>query len=426
MGIVILAILILINGFFALSEIALVSSRKVRLEQLKAQGNKGASIVLRLQNRSEDYLSAIQVGITLIGIIMGVYGGVSIANDVKPLFEMMAFTQPFAREIALVLTVFLITYVSIVIGELVPKTIALSNPEVIAAKVAPAIYYFSKVFFPFVRLLSFSTNFINKIIGIQQQPEHLTEGELRHMLKVASSQGVIEEEQNVIHEKVFYFSDKLARHLMTHRNEVEWLDLEKTEQEKKVQIFNTSHRILVCGRKTPDKFAGVLYLRNYFREIAKGMDFTLEELIVKPLIVTDNTSAQKVLEIFKTEKIPICIVVNENGRFEGIITLHDIIEQIVGEIPEEDEEYEPEIFVRDDHSMLVNGDAPVEILDDLIAGFRIDFGKVGYSSVAGYIINQLGKVPHTGDKLELPDYMIEIVDMDGNKIDKVLIYKKEK
>jgi putative hemolysin len=183
---------------------------------------------------------------------------------------------------------------------------------------------------------------------------------------------------------------------------------------------------LICGRKTPDKIAGVLYLRNYFREIAKGLDFKLEELIVKPFIVTNNTSAQKVLELFKIEKIPICIVVNEDGRFEGIITLHDIIEQIVGEIPEEDEEYEPEIFVRDDHSMLVNGDAPVEILDDLIAGFRIDFGKVGYSSVAGYIINQLGKVPHTGDKLELQDYIIEIVDMDGNKIDKVLIYKKEK
>jgi putative hemolysin len=424
MGIIILVILILINGFFALSEIALISSRKVRLEQLKAQGNKGASIVLRLQNRSEDYLSAIQVGITLIGIIMGVYGGVRIADDVKPLFEIMEFTQPYAREIALVMTVFLITYVSIVIGELVPKTIALSNPEGIASKVAPAIYYFSRVFFPFVRLLSFSTNFINRIIGIQQQPEHLTEGELRHMLKVASSQGVIEEEQNVIHEKVFYFSDKLARHLMTHRNEVEWLDLDRPEQEIKAQLLNTSHRILVCGRKTPDNIAGVLYLRNYFKEMAKGMDFKLEELIVKPFIVTDNTSAQKVLEIFKIEKIPICIVVNEDARFEGIITLHDIIEQIVGEIPEEDEEYEPEIFVRDDHSMLVNGDAPVEILDDLIAGFRIDFGKVGYSSVAGYIINQLGKVPQTGDKLELHDYMIEIVDMDGSKIDKVLIYKK--
>jgi putative hemolysin len=424
MGILIIVILILINGFFALSEIALVSSRKIKLEQLKAEDKKGASIALWLQDRSEDYLSAIQVGITLVGIIMGVYGGLRIADDVKPLFEMMAFTEPYAREIALVLTVFLITYVSIVIGELVPKTIALSNPEGIAVKVAPVIYYFSKIFYPFVRLLSFSTNLVNGIIGVQHQSEKITQAELRQMLKVASNEGVIQQEQNVIHEKLFYFSDKYARHLMTHRNEVEWLDLEKPEQDIKTQILSTPHGILVCCRETPDNFLGVLYLRDYLKAITAGKDLKLEELIIKPYIVTDNSPAQKVLEIFKIEKIHICIVVDENGRFSGIITLHDIIEHIVGQIPDEGEEYEPEIFMRDDGSVLVNGDAPVELLSDLIEGFHIDFGNIDYSSVAGYVLNQLQKLPVTGDKLELLDYVMEVVDMDGKRIDKILVYKK--
>jgi len=206
----VIGILVLLNGFFALSEIALVSSRRSRLEQLKKEGRRGSKTALRLLNDSESFLSAIQVGITLIGIITGVYGGINIADDITPFFQRFDIFKNSAEEIALTITVLTITYFSIVIGELVPKTIALSNPEKIAIRIAPPIYYFSLIFYPFVKFLSFSTSLINSLIRIKKQSEHLTEGELRHLLKIASKEGIIERDQNLIHDRVFYFSDKKA------------------------------------------------------------------------------------------------------------------------------------------------------------------------------------------------------------------------
>jgi len=233
MEIFIIILLILLNGFFALSEIALVSSKKSRLEQ--SHKSKGAGMALKLLDDSENFLSAIQVGITLIGIVTGMYGGINLAGELAPYFEKISYTQAYSHEISLSLIVFIITYVSIVIGELVPKTIALSNPEKIAVNVAPTIYFFSKLFYPFVRLLSGSTTFINKILGIRKQNEQMTESELRHMIKVAYNEGVIEKEQNVIHEKVFFFSDKRAKHLMTHRTSIEWIDISKANRKFRSQ-----------------------------------------------------------------------------------------------------------------------------------------------------------------------------------------------
>ena len=267
MELIVIGILILTNGFFALSEIALVSSKPSRLERMKAEGKRGAKTALRLLENSENFLSAVQVGITLIGIITGVYGGLNIAEDIAPLFQKIDFLKNSADEIALVVTIITITYFSIVMGELVPKTIALSNPEKIAVKIAPVIFYFSKLFYPFVKLLSVSTNLFNKLIGIEKKSEHLTEAELRHMLKTASHEGVIEKEQNLIHEKVFYFSDKRAKHIMTHRTEVEWIDLEQPEEGIKTDILKARHSKLVCCSGTLDNFVGILYLKDYLTGI---------------------------------------------------------------------------------------------------------------------------------------------------------------
>lgn len=424
MEIVVLLILILLNGFFALSEIALVSSKKIRLEHLVSEGDKRASEVLRLKENSEDYLSAIQVGITLIGIVMGVYGGVRIAGLVQPFFEMFEPIRQWAYEIALVTTVFLITYVSIVIGELVPKTIALSNPERIAVRIVPVILIFSKIFYPFVKLLAISTNFVCRLLNLRQQQDQVTETELRQMLKIASSQGVIEEGQNIIHEKVFYLSDKKARHLMTHRNDVDWLDLNQPESEIKNTIMNARHSKLLCCRGTVDDFVGFLYLSDYFKAVTSGINKKAEQMLVDPFVVTSGTNAQHILEEFKKEKIHICVVVDNQKKLIGIITLHDILEHIVGLVPNEGEDFEPEVFVREDNSVLVNGESPVEILSDLVEGFKIDFDKVDYSSVAGFVYYQLEKNPEIGDKIEVLGYEIEVIDIDGKRIDKVLISKK--
>jgi len=241
MEILILAVLILLNGFFSLSEIALVSSKRSRLEQLRSEGHKGAATALKLLENSGNFLSAIQVGITLIGIITGYYGGSNLADDVVPLFERIGFVGNYVHDIALVLTIIIITYFSIVIGELVPKIISLSNPEKIAVRIAPFISFFSKSFYPFIKFLSSSTSIIVKILGIKRKTEHITEAELRQMIKLASREGVIELEQNRIHEKVFYFSDKRAKHIMTHRTEVEWINLKKPENVIRSEIIGTKH-----------------------------------------------------------------------------------------------------------------------------------------------------------------------------------------
>ncbi len=422
MEIFILGILILLNGFFALSEIALVSSKKTKLEQIKS---KGAQTALKLIDDSESFLSAIQVGITLIGIVTGVYGGMNIADDITPLFLKYDFTSPYAHEIALFLTILIITYISIVVGELVPKTIALSNPEKIAVTVATPIFYFSKIFYPFVKLLSFSTNLINKLLGIKKQSEQLTEAELRQMIKIASREGVIEESQNQIHEKVFYFSDKKAKHIMTHRTDVEWIDIDVPDEEIKRQIFEIQHSKVICCHGDIDNFQGILYLKDYYKLVLPNQK-SIKSVLFQPVIVPENTDAQYVLNQLRQKKMHICIVVNEYGGFEGIITIYDIIESIVGHIPDFGEFSEPDVFVRDDKSVLVSGDAPIETLVEIIEDFTINFEKIDYSTVAGFVINHINKIPQIGDKFEYMGCNIEIIDIDGNRIDKILITKKIK
>lgn len=423
MEILILFILILLNSFFSLSEISLVSSKKSRLEQMKSEGSNGAVTALRLLDNSGSFLSAIQVGVTLIGIVTGYYGGSNLAVKVAPLFERMGFLRESAGDLALVLTIIVITYFSIVIGELVPKVIALNNPEKIAIRISPVISCFSKFFYAFVRFLTSSTSVIIRIMGIKSISEPVTEAELRQMIRLASREGVIEKAQNKIHEKVFYFSDKRAKHIMTHRTEVEWINIRKAEDVLRAEIIKTRHSKILCCNGTLDNFVGVLFVKDYLIALSSDRNTEISDFLVQPLIIPETSDAYKVLELFKEKHTQLCVVVNEYGSFEGIITLHDIMENIIGEIPSEGEPYEPDIFIRDDKSVLVNGDASAEILEGIIDGFTIDFDKVDYSTVAGFVFSKINKIPQIGDKLEYAGYMIEIVDIDGKRIDKVIISK---
>ena len=423
MEILVLVILILLNGFFALSEVALISSKQSRLEQFKTDGEKGARIALKLLENSENFLSAIQVGITLIGIVTGVYGGLNLADDFTPFFARFGLTNEYAHEIALTLTVLCITFISIVIGELVPKTIALGNPERIAISVAPAIYYISAAFYPFVRLLAISTNLINRMIGIKSSSDTMTEGELRHILKIASYEGVIEKEQNSMHQKVFYFSDKKARHLMTHRTDVEWVDIEQPKEALHARILELKHSKIMACQKTPEAFVGVLIVKEYLLNYYSDQPEEIAKIIHLPIVIPETADAQKVLNLFRQKQTYFSVVVNEYGSFEGIITLHDILENIIGDLPEEGEIAEPDVFVRDDQTVLVSGDAPIETLVNLIEDFTINFDEIDYSTVAGFVFNQMNKIPELGDKFTYSDSLIEVVDIDHNRIDKVLITK---
>jgi putative hemolysin len=424
MEIAILGLLILLTSFFVLSETALISSKKARLEHFKNQGKTGAKIALKLLENSEVFLSATQVGITLIGLITGIYSGANIAEDITPFFNQFDFTREYAHEVAISLTVLVITFFTIVISELVPKTMAISKPEKIAIRVAPIIFYFSKVFYPFVRLLSLSTNLINKLIGLKKTEGQVTEQELRYMLKFASHEGVIEEEQNRMHEKVFYFSDKKAKHIMTHRKDVEWLDIEQSREDFHTEALGLKHSRIIVGRGGIDEFIGVLKVKEYLINFYSQTPDPLESLLAEPIVIPENADAQKVLDLFRQKQNYLAVVVDEYGSFEGIITLHNILENIIGDVPEEGETLEPDVFVRDDQTILVSGDAPIETLVDLIEDFHIDFDEIDYSTVAGYVFNQINKIPELGDKVVLADCTIEVVDIDNNKIDKVMITKK--
>lgn len=421
MELLIISFLIILNGIFSLSEIAIISSSKSRLEQKKNEGSRGAATALKLLGNSENFLSSIQVGITLIGIVTGVYGGVNIADDIAPFFRRFEFTFNSAQEISLALTVIVITYFSIVIGELVPKTIALSNPEKIAVRVAPFVHWFSILFYPVVRVLSYSTAFINKVLGIRKHSRHLTEKEIRQILKRASLDGIIGKGQDMIHQRVFYFSDKNAKHLMTHRMDVEWIDLNLPSETLRNAILSSRHSRMVCCRENLDNFQGILYVKDYLAARTPEKEPDIRKLMVQPPFVPESAEALKVLDRFKNDKIDCCVVVNEYGTLEGIITLHDILENLIGEIPAEDEKHEPDIFVRDDKSYLISGDAPVEILDGVFDNYITDLENVEYATVAGFVLDHIDKVPQVGDKFTFRKYIIEIMDIDGNRIDKILV-----
>ncbi|MCU0407386.1 MAG: hemolysin family protein [Bacteroidales bacterium] len=425
MEILIILILILLNGFFALSEIALVSSKKSRLEKMRDEGRPGAKTALRLYNNSGSFLSAIQVGITLIGIVTGVYGGINIAGDLAPFLAKFSALSSYANEIALGVTIITITYFSIVIGELVPKTIALNSPEKIAVIIAPPVYYFSVAFYPFVKFLSLSTSLINSIIGIRKQPDSITEAELRSLLKTASREGVIEKAQNLIHQKVFYFSDKKAKHIMTHRMDIDWVDINQPYGKIRETVLKARHSRLLCAKGDLDEFQGIINVKDFLVADPESEGFFDPELLIHPIIVPESADVHKVLSLFKEKQIHFCVVVNEFGSLEGIITLYDILENLIGEIPDEGETFEPDIFVRDDKSFLVSGDAPVEVLDGIFENYLTDLEDIDYSTVAGFVLQNIAKQPQVGDKFTFKDHVIEIVDIDGNRIDKVLISRKQ-
>lgn len=422
MEILVIFSLILLNGFFALSEIALVSSKTARLEHLRKQGNSGAKRALLLLQNPDRFLSAIQVGITLIGIVTGMYGGLSLADDLMPLISQVEWLKDYAHEVSLFVIVLLITYVAIVIGELVPKTFAISNPEKIACKVAPSVHYFSLLFYPFVKLLSGSTVFINKLLGIKMRDDKITEKEIRQLLKNASVEGVIEKRQSDFHENLFHFSDKRARHFMTHRTEVEWIDINLSPMKIIELLMGFTHSKIICCNGSLDDFVGYFFQREFFKRQNLGSGFDLAEIIVKPVVIPETAHSQAILNILRQPGNQLCFVVNEYGGFEGIITLHDVIESIMGQFPSNDMNIAAEIFKREDGSFLIGGDSPVEILSDLIEDFTIDFDDVDYSTVAGFLIENLNQIPRIGDKFRFKNYTFEIVDMDGNRIDKVLIY----
>jgi putative hemolysin len=413
-----------LNAFFALSEISLVSVKKSRIQHLADQGNSRAKTILGLLDKPENFLSSVQVGITLIGIIAGAYGGANLTDDMEKLLVNVKFLGGSVHMVSLFIVIGSITYFTIVVGELVPKTIAMNSAEKIALVCAPIIKYFTLATFPFVKLLSISTKLILKLFGAKENDaDHMSEEELKFMLFNAGKQGVLETDESQVHQNLFYFTDQTAKSLMTHNSEVEWIDFNLSIDEIFEQLLKSVRsKFIVCDGQMSN-IKGVITIKDFF-ENYKTPGFKLQDIIEDPIYIIQNTPAFKILSLFKTRKQYIGTVIDEYGGVVGIITLHDLIEAIVGDLPEEDEVDELDITKRDDGSYLINGKTLIFELNQYFQKEIIEDNISQYTTIAGFMLEHLKAIPVAGNNFEYENYYFEIMDVDGLRIDKILMKQR--
>lgn len=410
--------LILLNGIFSMAEIALVSSRKARLETQAAKGDKRAQEALALAEKPDNFLSTVQIGITLIGILTGIYSGESLKSDLVEQLYQFEWLRPYVNGTATAIIVITITYFTLVLGELVPKRLGLSRPETVAKLVARPMSVITKITYPFVWLLSKSTYLTVKLFNIQGKDNYVTEEEIKAIISEGTEQGTIEEAEQEIIERVFHLGDRNITSLMTHRNDIVWFDLEKNEKVIKEKVLAEPHSVYPICDLTIDNIKGVVSIKDLYLQENTTV---LKEIMQPALFVPENNTAYQVLERFKETKIHCCFVVDEYGSLLGMITLNDILEAIVGDIPQIDvEDYE--IKEREDGSYFVDGQIPFY---DFLRTFEktewMNEGEQEFDTLAGFILHELERIPRTGDSLEWRGFTFEIADMDGHRIDKILV-----
>lgn len=425
MELLIIALLLLLNGVFAMYEIALVSARRSRLEEEAQAGHLGAKTALALLAEPEKVLSAIQVGITLIGIVSGAYGGIALSQDVALYLQQVSWLAPHAPTLSVVLVVGIITYLSLIIGELVPKTIALNNAQAIATFLSPAMKLFATVTYPVVWVLSVSTKLILKIFRVQGRHEApVTEEELRMFLKKGSEHGVIEKEESDMINEIIRFGDKRAGALMTPRVDVEWIDAAQSEEKILADALAAPHpRMLVCDDQI-DRIRGVVNVKDILAYYIRHRLLNLDDILFQPLYIPEQAAALKILEMFRETKRHFGVVISEYGSVEGIVTLHDLTENIMGDLPAPGEEDETEVFRREDGSYLVDGSMKVEDAEDLLnvsSLFDADEERPDVNTLGGLAMYRLSRIPAVGDRFAAAGHLFEIIDMDGNRVDKLMI-----
>lgn len=428
MEILIILALLLVNGVFAMYEIALVSSSKARLETMVRNGSKKAGRVLELLEEPEKILSTIQVGITLIGIVSGAYGGTTLADDVQPLFEKNPALEVYAGKLAMIVVVGGITYLSLIIGELVPKSLALNRPEQLAVTFTPFMCVLTKITWPFVWFLSVSTRLINKMLGIRTGEDRpITEEELKFILHRSSQEGVIDRSETEMLRDVFRFGDKRAGELMTHRKEVVYLDTGMSREEVLAVIGEERYSKYLLCEATLDKCLGMVSVKDMAGLLGKGGKFDLRPVVQEPLFIPENLQATRVLELFKKYKTKFGVVVNEYGDVIGILTLHDLTESIFGDILEEDEEEVPEIEERSDGSWLVDGKMHIgDFMDKMDILLYEDIGHKNFTTLSGMAMYLLGRVPQEGDSFSYRELHFEVTDMDDIRVDKLWVRRSGK
>jgi putative hemolysin len=402
-----------------MSEIALISSRKSRLETAAKKGNKSAKTALDLANSPNKFLSTVQIGITLIGILTGIYSGDKITEDVEYFVSGFEVITPYAHSVAVGIVVVVLTFFSLVLGELLPKRIGLNHPEAIARAMAMPMKIISIITAPFIWLLTTSTEFLLKILQIKPTADgKVTEEEIKAIIKEGTEVGEVQEIEQDIVERVFHIGDRKVNSLMTHRSSMVYLSMDDTLEEIKSKVLDELHSVYPVCEENLDEVVGVVFLKDLFANFEKG-NFQLKSIAKEPSYFIEHTSAYKALENFKKTKVHYAFITDEYGVFQGIITLNDILEALVGDAADfDDDEYK--LIANEDGSWLVDGQYS---LHDFLTYFDMDELTTDYevTTVSGFIITELGAIPKEGDKLIWNKLEFEAQKMDGVKIDKVLI-----
>ncbi|WP_041693336.1 hemolysin family protein [Emticicia oligotrophica] len=425
MEIFIILFLVILNGIFSMSEIALVSSRKTKLEIASKNGDRRAAAALELATSPNRFLSTVQIGITLISILTGIFSGDTLTIGVQDSLTGFGLEAKYADNIAVGLVVLMIGFVQLVLGELVPKRIGMSNPEAIAKVMVAPMNLLSKLTAPFIWLLTKCSDLIIKILGIEATDNSVTEEEIKSMIQEGTTGGAIDEIEQEIVQNVFHLGDRKITSLMTNRSELTYLDLEDDLEDNVEKIITKKHSVYPVCKDGIDNIIGLLYIKDLLGKDLSIELKRLEELVKEPLFIPENNQAYQALEKFREERIHMGIIVDEYGSVLGIITLNDILDALVGDISVNDE-FEYEIFEREDGSFLVDGTLP---FDDFLNKFEVVINNrkdyTGFDTLGGFALHILQEIPDTGDKFSWEEYEFEIIDMDKNRIDKILITKKD-
>ncbi|MBD2069489.1 HlyC/CorC family transporter [Leptolyngbya sp. FACHB-671] len=422
--ILIILLLVIANGVFAMSEIAVVSARKARLQELAEDGDAKAQAALELANAPNRFLSTVQVGITLIGILAGAFGGATLAGRLAPYIGLVPLLKNYSQAIAFGLVVAIITYLSIIIGELVPKRLALASPEKIAASVAIPMQWLSRIAYPVVYLLTSSTDSILRLLGAGGASDEplVTEEEIKVLIRQGAEAGTFEIAEQDMVERVFRLGDQHVASLMTPRFDITWLDInDSTEVNRQKMIESRHSRFPVC-QDNPDHVLGVVNVTDLLARSLLNRSLDLIDILRQPLFVPESTRAFKVLEMFKQSGTHIALVVDEYGVIQGIVTLNDVMEVIIGDVPFADQPHESPAIQREDGSWLLDGTLPIEKFKEIFEIEEIPGEDRGnFQTLGGFVITQLGRIPTSSDHFEWNNLRLEVMDMDGNRVDKVLV-----
>lgn len=421
--ITIIFLLLIANGVFAMAEIAVVSSKKARLRRLADQGNGQARVALELAESPNRFLSTVQIGITLVGIFAGAFGGATLAAKLTGPIAQIEFLAPYADKIAFGLVVAVITYFSLVMGELVPKRFGLSNPEGIAMLVARPMNWLSKFAGPVVSFLSVSTEALLRVLGFKPEKEvTVSEEEVRVMMQEGVRAGAFNKVESQIVHSALELDQLPVREIMTPRPKVIWLNQDDPHDQiwHKIVVSNHSHFPVYQGNR--DHTVGTVSVKAIYANLAAGAGVKLKDLMVAPLIVPESQTVLQLVETFKQSGKHIALATDEFGSIVGLVTLNDVMEAVVGEFPSQGERAKPEAKKRDDGSWLIDAMIDLEAVERALPGFK--FGGAAYSeyqTLAGFVVKSLGHVPKEGETFEAQGYLFEVLDMDRHRVDKVLV-----